>query len=178
MGLWTTRGKKVWRMRWWRRKRLSRCLACLVSSLWSSWSTWDAAWLEFRSQTFTSRRLARFATFYDKKILLKIILKVGSFFFGNGTTFSDEVRFIAKVFRYFTSDVFFCRRFSITKNARTEKRSFSPDLRQSHKWNISGRAGRGAEGDDHIALIDNFEQIQSGWKDICVSLCCNNNSNV
>ena len=40
------------------------------------------------------------------KILLKIILKVGSFFFGNGTTFSDEVRFIAKVFRYFTIDVF------------------------------------------------------------------------
>ena len=110
MGLWTTRGKKVWRMMWWRRswrrKRLSLCLACLASSLWSSWSTWDAAWLESRSQTFTSRRRARFAIFYNKKILLKIILKVGSFFFGNGTTFSDEVRFIAKVFLYFTIEVF------------------------------------------------------------------------
>ena len=77
-GVWTKRGRKVWRMGWWRRswmrKRLSLCLACLASSLWSSWSTWDAAWLESRSQTFTSRRRARFATFYNNSILLKIIL--------------------------------------------------------------------------------------------------------
>ena len=86
---------------------------------------------------------------------IPLLLQVGSFFFGNGTTYSDEVLCETKDHYQLKYHVYHSRQILhkfqleiICKKIIFNKTHLSSDLRQSYKWNFCGGAGGGAEGND------------------------------
>ena len=101
---------------------------------------------------------------------IALLLQVGSFFFGNGTTYSDEVlcetkdHYQLKYHVYHSRQILYKFQLEIVcKKAIFNKNHLSSDLRQSYKWNFCGGAGSGAEGNDdacNVAMMNNVAMLQ------------------